>query len=675
MKRHLTQFALALLLPLIVLVGFFLWLLVLQERNYIENQTIDTTQSLTVAVDREVYSLLRAAEIIGYSELLRTGHLEGFQKTVQEMARDLKINIALYDADARLLLTSKSSGVDNWPTITKADIEKAAAQSQPYITGVRQAHKDAPFCFTVVRAVRVEGQIRYYLGLSMEAQRITDLLQASGISKSWLAVVIDRDNRIIARNRNSETFTGFLLPQSLHHIMVNEHGRWVGGILDGGHVLGAYQRSKLSGWRIGVGVDRSDFNKPVWTALGYFGFLVAGTLLLTALLASIFWRQISAPVRRLAQQAMAVGEAQAIKPLHSGIRELDVVSDALVLADQRNRNKEIKLLEAQLRLQMALDAGRIGIWEYDPESGVLKLDESTSHMLSTGHRRQADFRRDFLSAVHSEDKARIEAAFTNIVGTGTTVRETFRFRAVKQKKYVWVNGIGRRIYTDDGKPVVLGLVVNVTAEQTALEQREVVAQELNHRLKNMFAVIISLMSLSARGKTDVQDYVTQMRERMTALAGAFELTYQKSTTLFQHDEDVSLNDLLARLMQPYMFSGRNHIQIEGAALTCPVAHVTPMSLVFHELVTNSMKHGALSVPEGQVNIQLSSQNGQMMIEWRESGGPEIKKKPQQSGFGSRLKKMSIEVQMQGSFEDIWDKNGLICIIHIPLPDKQMDSDA
>ncbi|WP_439273238.1 sensor histidine kinase [Pseudochrobactrum sp. HB0163] len=674
MKRHLTQFALALLLPLIVLVGFFLWLLVLQERNYIENQTVDTAQSLTVAIDREVYGLQRTAEIISYSDLLKNGRLDIFRQTIEKMARDLKINIALYNTEAALLLSSDFAGAENWPLVTKEDLDAAAALEQPYVTGVRQAHKDAPFCFTVVYPVRIQGQIRYYLGLSMKVQRITELLLAGGLGQDWLAVVIGRDNRIIARSRGSKLYTGYLLPEELHTIMAGDSGHWDGRILDGERVLGAYQRSSFSGWRVGVGVKRSDFNKPAWMALAYFGFLLAGTLLLTGVLAGIFWRQISAPVHKLAQQAMAMGNGQAVRPLHSGIGELDVVSDALVLADQRNRKKEIRLTEAQLRLQMALDAGRIGIWECDPQTGIVQMDEVTGHMLSAQGRRKADFRRDFLPAVHRRDRARIEAAYTNVIGTGTIMRETFRVYTPVQRKFIWVNGIGRRIYNDEGRPVVLGLVVNVTAERAALEQREVVAQELNHRLKNMFAVIISLMSLSARGWTDVQDYVAQLRQRMMALADAFELTYQKSTALFQHNDRILLNDLLERLMQPYMFSGHNPIEIEGEALTCPLAHVTPMSLVFHELVTNSVKHGALSVPEGQVKIRLSTQDGQMIIEWRECNGPEIVQEPRQRGFGSRLKKMSIEAQMQGSYEDIWNKSGLVCIIRIPLPDMQPESD-
>lgn len=656
-----------LLLPLIILVGFFFWQLVLKERGLMENQAVDATQALSVVVDREVYGLQGAAEILSHSSILKNGQLEIFQNFAHEMARELKIRIALYDLESKPLVLSEPFLQKDLPLLAKSELEEASKLTKPYITGIARAHANAAYYFTIVRAVYVDGKALYYLGLSMDVRRISDLLTLSGISDQWIVAVIDQDNHILARNKDSEAYAGRLAPASLIENTKAMQGRWEGQTLDGTEVLAFYNRSSLSDWRIVTGIQRTEFNKPIWSVLGYFMLLAFGTILLSALLAGFFGRRISAPVKRLAAQAQSIGGSQPVAPLKSGIRELDVVSDALILADARRRKKEVSLLEAQLRLQMALDAGRVGVWEFNPETKELKLDGRTSQMLAFGGRLSADFTADFLPSIHVDDRVRVETALKGVLITGEIVRETFRICDEDHKNFVWVNGIGRRIYTDDGKPSVLGLIVNVTAEQMALEQREVVAQELNHRLKNMFAVIMSLMSLSARGKTDVQDYVRQMRERITALAGAFELTYQKGASATQKGASISLNDLLAQLVRPYVFSDHERITIEGAMLPCAVAHVMPMSLVFHELVTNSLKHGALSVPQGKVHVFLSQNDSHMLIEWRESDGPEIEHEPSQRGFGSRLKQMSIDVQMQGSYTEIWNSSGLICIISLPLP--------
>lgn len=640
----------------------------MQERTRIENQTLDVTQALSITIDREIYGLQRAAEIISYSNILRNGRFDILQTTLRDMAAELKIVISIYDPEAKLLVSSDTAHIADIPLLTKADLKQVSAEKPTYVSGIMRTEQADPYYFTVLRPVIVEGRVQYYLALTMEAQRISDILNMRDIHKNWTAFVVDQNDRVLARSSNSEDYSGELIPESLRAETRDMEGYWGGRILDGNQVFGYYIRSELSGWRTAIGVNRAELNRPVWIAFAYFILSLTGTVFLSVLLAGFFGRRISRPVRKLAAQAKAVGDVPAVKPLNSGIAELDVVSAALAEADKRNRTKELRLLEAQLRLQMALDAGNIGVWEYNPDDAEVTLDGRASHMLAFEDRHKINFDTDFIPLVHDQDKQRVATALAQALQSGDIVRETFRIRDEDQPHPLWVTGIGRRIYTDSGKPSVLGLIVNVTAEQMALQQREVVAQELNHRLKNMFAIIISLMNLSARGKTDVQDYVSQMRERMTALAGAFTLTYQGNTTALSTQTHISLNDLLSRLAEPYGFVDQERIRITGEALLCPVGHVTPISLVFHELVTNAVKHGALSVPQGHVEIRLKKLPPFMTIEWLEVHGPEIIQEPSTRGFGSRLKQMSIDVQMQGSFKEVWAKEGLICIIQLPLPD-------
>src|SRR5690606_14277503 len=114
--------------------------------------------------------------------------------------------------------------------------------------------------------------------------------------------------------------------------------------------------------------------------------------------------------------------------------------EALIQADKRNRAKELKLLEAQLRLQMALDAGNIGVWEYNPEDAEVSLDGRASHMLAFKDRRKINFVTDFMPLVHEEDKLRVETALSNALTSGDIVRETFRIRDTEQPHPVWVTG-------------------------------------------------------------------------------------------------------------------------------------------------------------------------------------------------------------------------------------------
>lgn len=668
MKRHLTRFALALSLPLIVLAGIFLAVLVRQEREHLDEQALEVTQSLTALVEREINGLINVARIISASGILQSSAPVRGLKNLSDMAHALKVHIALYDHAGNIVFLSDLESKHEVPHLTKSDIEAAATAKSAYLTSVRQANKTDPYYFDIVLPVRVEDKTQYWLALSMEAEHISKLLRTSVIDENWLALVVDQNNRILARSDQEQDYTGQLIADELLSKMQAAYGSWSGRILDGRQFFGYYTSPVGSGWRVVAGVNQSESDHPIWFAIGYFTVLLGGALCLSAFLAGYFGRKIAVPVKKLAEQAQRVGDSVPVIPMHSGIHELDVVSDALVEAGQRNRLKEQKLTEAQLRLQMALDVGNIGVWEYDPETETAMIDVRTSQMLTYQEIHQVYYLHDFLPMIVEEDRPLVVKGLEKALRTGEVVREIYRVRDNEQGSTIWVSSMARAIKQESGKVSLLGLIVNVTAEQKAQVQREVVAHELSHRLKNMFAVITSLMNLTAHGKTDVQDYVRQMRERIAALANAFELSYQKGSFESGQDKFVSLNALLQRLSDPYTFGEDGRIFIEGDALRCPLSHVTPISLVFHELVTNSIKHGALSLPTGHVIIRLSLHASFMQMQWIEKGGPEITGEPVQRGFGTRLKELSIDVQMQGSFREIWSKEGLICIIQMPLPD-------
>jgi two-component sensor histidine kinase len=116
------------------------------------------------------------------------------------------------------------------------------------------------------------------------------------------------------------------------------------------------------------------------------------------------------------------------------------------------------------------------------------------------------------------------------------------------------------------------------------------------------------------------------------------------------------------------FPDRERISIEGDALYAPLP-MSPMSLVFHELMTNSVKHGErCQCRRGHVRIELSAYEDFMRIEWRETGGPQIMQETVTAWFWPRLKQLSIDVQMRGLFNEIWDKKRPCFVIELPLPD-------
>ena len=225
----------------------------------------------------------------------------------------------------------------------------------------------------------------------------------------------------------------------------------------------------------------------------------------------------------------------------------------------------------------------------------------------------------------------------------------------------------------------------------ARERSDLLARELNHRVKNLFAVVLSVVSLSGRGATDVKDVVRKIRERVHALSLAHAVSQG------QLDQKlVGLRDVLSATLEPYAGAdglaedeaqqdaadGRaartdapaRRVVLVGPLVDLPVRAVTPIGLVTHELATNAAKYGALSVPGGHVRVEWSVTDGDddfvgddpvVTLRWIERGGPPTSE-PGHTSFGSLMLRQAAQ-QLGARFERRWTANGLEAEITFALP--------
>ena len=194
------------------------------------------------------------------------------------------------------------------------------------------------------------------------------------------------------------------------------------------------------------------------------------------------------------------------------------------------------------------------------------------------------------------------------------------------------------------------------------ELADLVAQELNHRVKNLFAVILSLVTLSARGSDDVPETVEKIRNRIHALSLAHSVSQGTAGI-----SSVDLKDLLTATLAPYR-NAANVVIEDGQQISLPVGAMTPLGLVVHELATNALKYGALSTPEGMLKINWekcgSEQSPEVRIIWREFGF--FGSKPKGSnGFGSKMISASTQ-QLKGRVEQRWLDDGMELCLQFPL---------
>lgn len=198
--------------------------------------------------------------------------------------------------------------------------------------------------------------------------------------------------------------------------------------------------------------------------------------------------------------------------------------------------------------------------------------------------------------------------------------------------------------------------VDVTNLADAKEHQSVLISELNHRVKNMLAVVISIANRTLENAPDPKTFNTALIGRLHAMARAYGLLSRESWS------EVAMEDLIRQELDPF---GPDRTVIRGPAIRLKPEHGLSLGMVIHELATNAAKYGALSTESGHVEITWSGETEQVHLTWVERDGPKITG-PTISGFGLRLVNGEIGYRLGGTVETIFAPDGLTVVISFPL---------
>lgn len=199
----------------------------------------------------------------------------------------------------------------------------------------------------------------------------------------------------------------------------------------------------------------------------------------------------------------------------------------------------------------------------------------------------------------------------------------------------------------------------------ALSEQEMVAREMSHRLKNLFAMTDSMIRGSARNTETVQEMAEALSGRLHALANAHSLVQNRVSAL--GSEKVSdITELISAVLEVHRIArdSRPRITTRGASIPCGDHATNSVALVIHELATNAAKYGALSTPSGHLDVEWQVEGEELVIRWTELGGPAVFGTPSRVGFGSTLIARTVERQFGGSLEYDWRASGLFLTIRM-----------
>lgn len=204
----------------------------------------------------------------------------------------------------------------------------------------------------------------------------------------------------------------------------------------------------------------------------------------------------------------------------------------------------------------------------------------------------------------------------------------------------------------------------IQERRAAEKHRQLLINELNHRVKNTLATVQSIVAQTMRKSPTAVDVRSRLDARLVALSEVHDLLTRENW------DGTTLRDVVNLALHPYRSEGQDRFTIEGPVVTLAPKTALAVAMALHELVTNAIKYGALSVPAGQVKIEWrvtsAGDEERFLFRWVEENGPPVPA-PSHRGFGSRMIETALGVELSGTVQLHFRPTGLICEIDAPLP--------
>jgi PAS domain S-box-containing protein len=325
------------------------------------------------------------------------------------------------------------------------------------------------------------------------------------------------------------------------------------------------------------------------------------------------------------------------------------------------KDHEAALRESREEFAAIFNQASIGLAEGDLKGRLLRVNDRFCDIVGRPPEElQTLGMRDI---THPEDAKRHATLFRRAVETG----EPFEL----EKRYIRPNG--SIVWVHDSLTIVrdaqgrgrsaLAAVTDITERKRLEEHRELLVNELNHRVKNTLATVQSVATQTLRNARSPGQAREDLEERLIALSRAHDVLTRENW------EGASIEEIIAGAVEAYRQRGEGRFSIKGPDVRLPPRTALALAMATQELVTNAVKYGALSNETGQVRItwliDRSEKPARLELRWQEIGGPLVKP-PDRRGFGSRLVERSLAQDLGGEVKIEFAPTGVVCTVKAPL---------
>jgi PAS domain S-box-containing protein len=335
-----------------------------------------------------------------------------------------------------------------------------------------------------------------------------------------------------------------------------------------------------------------------------------------------------------------------------------------VMQDQTaQRQIDAALVASERRMSLAAVAAGLGVWDRDLATDAMLFSDQARAIYGLTADEPVTYGL-LESFTHPDDIQPGRELNLRALDPALKEKAPVTYRILRRDGSLrWIQAHGEAIFERragvETAVRYVGTIQDVTEATLAVQRQTFLMHELNHRVKNTLASVQSIALLTLRGGRSPPEVRDQLTARLIALAGAHDILTRENW------EAANLADIVATAVEPY---DPRRFRIEGPPVRiAPKAAVT-MALALHELVTNAVKYGSLSVEDGVVIITWRLENSgdeTLVLDWRVQGGPPVVP-PTRTGFGARLLQQGLATEFGGEARLAFEPEGLTCRIDAPL---------
>lgn len=332
----------------------------------------------------------------------------------------------------------------------------------------------------------------------------------------------------------------------------------------------------------------------------------------------------------------------------------------------RIKRAQNELEESEERLRSATEVGRLGLWDWNVRTGYVAWSDEHFRMQGYTVGEVVPSYDAWLAGIHPDDRQATVAALEAAMANRTEYVREFRSR-LRDGSIRWIAARGRFSYDVEGRPErMVGAAIDLTERREAEERQRLLLGELQHRVRNILAVVRSIIRRTHDADQTAEEFVQHLEGRLGALA--------RTQILLTRAVDAGADlELLIRDELDAQAADFDRVALTGPKVRLPAKVAEVLTLAIHELATNAVKYGTFAGTRGQLSIEweLADRDGErrLQLSWRERGSNTAWPPGRREGFGTELITRRVPYELRGDGRIELLRDGLDCVLDIPLVQK------